>query len=602
MGRRIQPETEERHFAEQFSSLDILFEHWHFFSTKTFFLKWFLDQFVKPISCDLVAMALVVVKFNQNCERFERLFFNEDLKGFMVLDLETCKQTSLLDNSNVRGSLGKVPNQDIATLLNEVGQDDFKKSTKKDELLQGLHHYWEEILGHQAKKVSVYVDAIQFATSPSLRDAGLDIGDDSFSGLAFVYDHPDFFAIKTKELTGVGLIDLNFEEDYIYSAVQAKYAFRSLTKVVMESFLKHFGKKNQNYKKDELPNAIAEIWDEKIQPKLRPPVLPDDPSEGSDEASDTSKGIVEIDDDNHSEESASEDEAERDDEWAQCSEEDVYAVLDEEQIINLDEHYSNEATVVVVRVARSHKLVDGFVGVRLNWNRHTAEVLLDRLEVWGKIPSMDDYALIYNGKMLDLDTPISDLFPADAPLAKKTFRLKVQKVRGGGRSVKKDSKVVKAQKAVEFKSLLEKKTGAGAHIDDVPHCQLNVHIRNFLTASENNPLNAMKVQIGLLPLPEIEAILETLEKKKEGGNSDSKLQSISTSFFGTNAHTLLKRKNAYEETLDGASLVLKFCFNKVGEAQKFQMPDLVALLEAEKNKKIGAQSAGSAGYAPMAEG
>ena len=176
------------------------------------------------------------------------------------------------------------------------------------------------------------------------------------------------------------------------------------------------------------------------------------------------------------------------------------------------------------------------------------------------------------------------------------------RVRGAGRSVKKDSKVVKAQKAVELKSLLEKKTGAGAHVDDVSHNQLNQHIQNFVIASDSNPLNAMKVQIGLLPLPEIEAILETLEKKKDGGNSDAKLQSISTSFFGTNATTLLRRKNAYEETLDGLSLLLKFCFNKVGETQKFQMPDLVALLEAEKNKKIGAQSAGSTGYAPMAEG
>lgn len=214
----------------------------------------------------------------------------------------------------------------------------------------------------------------------------------------------------------------------------------------------------------------------------------------------------------------------------------------------------------------------------------------------------EDYALFWQSNRIENDIELKTLFDINSGLNTRTFVLKVVKVRGGGRSVKKDSKVVKAQKAVELKSLLEKKTGAGAHVDDVSHNQLNQHIQNFVVASDSNPLNAMKVQIGLLPLPEIEAILETLEKKKDAGNSDAKLQSISTSFFGTNATTLLKRKNAYEETLDGLSLLLKFCFNKVGETQKFQMPDLVALLEAEKNKKIGAQSAGSVGYAPMAEG
>ena len=54
----------------------------------------------------------------------------------------------------------------------------------------------------------------------------------------------------------------------------------------------HFNLKNCKYKKGELPNAIAEIWDVKIQPKLRPPVIPDDPSEGTDEASDTTDTVL----------------------------------------------------------------------------------------------------------------------------------------------------------------------------------------------------------------------------------------------------------------------------------------------------------------------
>jgi len=84
--------------------------------------------------------------------------------------------------------------------------------------------------------------------------------------------------------------------------------------------------------------------------------------------------------------------------------------------------------------------------------------------VWGTIPSVDDFAIICNGKVLDMETVISDLFPADASLAEKTFRLKVQKLRGGG--VRKTPKQKREEREKRFRSmkgnLVSITTGVGA--------------------------------------------------------------------------------------------------------------------------------------------
>lgn len=209
---------------------------------------------------------------------------------------------------------------------------------------------------------------------------------------------------------------------------------------------------------------------------------------------------------------------------------------------------------------------------------------------------VEQFHLYFGIKMCDNYRRVQEYVGTDTS---GNFHAKV-KALGGARAIKQDSKIVKGRRAGEIKALLEKKTGAVASSDDVIHTALSNHLKEFVRASENNPLNAMKGQVGLLELPEVEGILNTLTKKKDGGNSDAKLRSISSLFFGKNAKKISDKKDAYEETLDGMALLLQFCFNKIGENQKFQMPDLVALFEAEKNKKIGAMSA--AGYAPMAEG
>ena len=54
-----------------------------------------------------------------------------------------------------------------------------------------------------------------------------------------------------------------------------------------------------------------------------------------------------------------------------------FATFKEEQIVNPNDCFSEKAEVVVVRVARSKKLMDGIIGVRLNWNKHTVEDLME---------------------------------------------------------------------------------------------------------------------------------------------------------------------------------------------------------------------------------
>lgn len=59
-----------------------------------------------------------------------------------------------------------------------------------------------------------------------------------------------------------------------------------------------------------------------------------------------------------------------------------------------------------VRVCHTKRCVDGYVGVRLNYNRYDVEDLLEKLEVWSTVPSVNDYILIHDGKVLDLHTMI----------------------------------------------------------------------------------------------------------------------------------------------------------------------------------------------------
>eukprot|EP00435_Cladocopium_sp_Y103_P009100 s3291_g2.t1 len=132
-----------------------------------------------------------------------------------------------------------------------------------------------------------------------------------------------------------------------------------------------------------------------------------------------------------------------DEEWANCSLQDVMNFADEDDIINKGENFSPKAYVKTIWLVRSLDKKDG-VAVRMDWKKDTIGRAVERLEDWGGVPNAEDFIIFYKGKKVSEDVPLKDLISKDAPMSDCVFLLKMKRLRGGGvsRAIKKPERLM----------------------------------------------------------------------------------------------------------------------------------------------------------------
>lgn len=209
-------------------------------------------------------MALLVVKYSHDGDEFKRVLFNHALKGFDVIDLTVMPPDGLLNKSNI----AVIDGMTKKSLMNFLdGQNiDYKKGDEIKDLITKIRCNWDEIFDNIAGVMGI-ADVSQ---SVSLTNEVLEEGNEKATGLIFIKDNAELFAIKSSKVAGIAIVDVQEPTSAVYRSGDVQPALRHLTKVAMEKFLSHFGLKQRNYKKEGLPAAIEALWDEHIKPHLRP--------------------------------------------------------------------------------------------------------------------------------------------------------------------------------------------------------------------------------------------------------------------------------------------------------------------------------------------
>eukprot|EP00438_Fugacium_kawagutii_P031891 Skav227559 [mRNA] locus=scaffold3241:169042:170574:+ [translate_table: standard] len=225
-------------------------------------------------------MALLVVKYNHEGDEFKRVLFNRALKGFDEIDLTVMPPNGLLNKSNI-AVLDGLTKKSLMEFLFKHGIFS-NKDDDKNALIDKLHTNWNDIFDDIAGVMGI--DDV--SQSISLSADALEEGEERGTGLIFIKDNAELFAIKSSKVAGIGIVDVQEPASAVYRSGDVQPAMRHITKVAMEKFLGYFGLKQRNYKKEDLPAAIEALWDARIKPNLRPffpMAVPADPAEGSPE-------------------------------------------------------------------------------------------------------------------------------------------------------------------------------------------------------------------------------------------------------------------------------------------------------------------------------
>ena len=146
---------------------------------------------------------------------------------------------------------------------------------------------------------------------------------------------------------------------------------------------------------------------------------------------------------------------ESDDEWAECTHQDLENEIEEEDILNPKENFPSDAEVKVVRVLKNKQDRRGFC-LWMDIGNSDVEDLLMKLEDKGVIGDADDFYACFNGGRVIPTTALHSFF--DDTKGYITFTLRVRKLKGGG--VHQSLKKKKEEREKRFRLLKSKMTEA----------------------------------------------------------------------------------------------------------------------------------------------
>lgn len=147
--------------------------------------------------------------------------------------------------------------------------------------------------------------------------------------------------------------------------------------------------------------------------------------------------------------------SESDDEWAECSRQDLENEIEEEDILNNKENFPADAKVCIVRVLKNKQDRRGFC-LWMDVGNSDVEDLLMKLEDKGVIGDADDFYTCFNGGRVIPTTALHAFF--DDTKGYITFTLRVKKLKGGG--VHQSLKKKKEEREKRFRLLRSKMTEA----------------------------------------------------------------------------------------------------------------------------------------------
>lgn len=141
-----------------------------------------------------------------------------------------------------------------------------------------------------------------------------------------------------------------------------------------------------------------------------------------------------------------------DEEWAECSRQDLENEIEEEDILNPKEAFPSDAKVKIVRVLKNKQDRRGFC-LRMDVGNSDVEDLLMKLEDKCVIGDADDFFAYFNGKRCNPTTALHTFFEDDKQ-GYTTFTLRVRRLKGGG--VHQSLKKKKEEREKRFRLLKSK--------------------------------------------------------------------------------------------------------------------------------------------------